>query len=287
MRSRNLALNCVACGGGTHEPLYAISIDRLVKCTVCGLIRFESLPSEIQLDEIYQGDTYGDLAYFDFDEFKEKSNHYLQMRRMAKYIKPHLQPSDQVLEIGSGRGTFLRICRELEINVMGLEISASLAEKVSQSLGVQVKTGTVEDLSGSNASYRAVFSFDVIEHCPNPLDWLNRINRLTVPGGHLFLSTVSVDNLLCRIGDFFYKLGVLAPLKRLYPDFHLFYFNPRNLVQLVEAAGFEVLELEQENYDCRKASRNRLVQIGLRVIYLWHDLTRRKTNLYLVGRKKA
>lgn len=48
---------------------------------------------------------------------------------------------------------------------------------------------------------------------------------------------------------------------------------------------FLIIYAKQENYDVRKASSKILEQIILRAIHFIHNLTGRKTNIYVIARE--
>lgn len=139
----------------------------------------------------------------------------------------------------------------------------------------------LERLNLPGNAYDAVVAFDVLEHCLNPKIWLAEIWRILRPGGIVALSTISVDNALDTIGLAFARADVIGPAKRLYPPFHLFYFTPRNLAQYLNSAGFKIDQHVLVNYDVRKASRNRWMRWALRLVYVYHNISGRKTNQYV------
>ena len=87
---------------------------------------------------------------------------------------------------------------------------------------------------------------------------LRRLRTLLRPGGLVAISTMDVDALVARV------LGRNWPW---YMQMHLYYFSRRTLSQLVEAAGYEVLEIR----------RHRRI---VRASYLASRLERRLGTLY-------
>jgi hypothetical protein len=65
----------------------------------------------------------------------------------------------------------------------------------------------------------------------------------------------------------------------------LYYFTPLTLRRYLRETGFSIVSFEQENYDLRKATPRAWERAAMRVVYLGHNLTGRKTNLYAVARK--
>jgi cyclopropane fatty-acyl-phospholipid synthase-like methyltransferase len=257
----------------------------VIVCSNCGLLSYHPLPTGDDLREIYENESYFEHGYFAVDDKESQTVHYSHFLKVANLAKAHLKRNEKLLEIGPGRGLFLQLCLERGLKAEGLEFSSLAARDLTERLGCPVHHGILEELEVEPENYAMVVAFDVMEHCTDPMTWLKAINSTLKPDGLLAISTVSVKNFLDAFGHMFYKLNVKGPVKRLYPPYHLYYFNPETLINYLETAGFSAVEIIQENYDYRKATSNALLRLALRAVYGWHNLTGNKTNLYIIAKK--
>lgn len=155
----------------------------------------------------------------------------LRMRRRFAEASPALDRQGRWLDVGCSDGAFIREARANGVDASGIEL-ASPAVAAAQSQGLPVTQGRIEDFGG-DGGYHAVTAFDVLEHVPNPAEFLAHCRRLLCDGGRLAVSVPNLSSWSRRV------MG-----KRWYfyiPDGHLHYFKPDNLRQLLAAAGFRTL----------------------------------------------
>jgi 2-polyprenyl-3-methyl-5-hydroxy-6-metoxy-1,4-benzoquinol methylase len=107
-----------------------------------------------------------------------------------------LHPGDKVLEVGCGRGSFLRKLSEKGIAVVGLELNE---EAVKYCLGnkLAVYRQDLADHAGQNRNkYEAVCLFQVLEHIAQPLECLLSAIAALKPGGKLIISVPNNDGFI-------------------------------------------------------------------------------------------
>ena len=93
-----------------------------------------------------------------------------------------------LLEIGVGEGHFLQAAKQQGHRCHGVELNAQAAARV-RDLGFEIYEQTLNDLGNkSKQRFDVICSFQVLEHVPNPLDFLEDMIALLNPGGHLILS---------------------------------------------------------------------------------------------------
>ncbi len=221
----------------------------IVRCNACGFMYQNPQPDPGWILSAYQ-----DVVDTRYDDEREGRLH--TFRRELEQIGRLTQPG-RLLDIGSHIGVFVEVARDMGWQADGVEPSRWAAD-LACSRGLSVTCGTLDDLDAPPASYDLITLWDVIEHLPDPATELRRLHALLRPGGLLAVSTMDVDAPVARL------LGRHWPW---YMQMHLFYFSRRTLTQLVERAGYEMVEVR----------RHRRI---VRASYLVSRLERRLGRLY-------
>ena len=94
-----------------------------------------------------------------------------------------VQPGDRVLDVGCGKGRFLKAIRELRpgTTCAGVDISPALLRHVPE--GIAALPGSLEAIPCADDGFDVVFSVEAIEHSPNPEAAVAEMVRVTRPGG--------------------------------------------------------------------------------------------------------
>lgn len=146
----------------------------------------------------------------------------------------------RVLELGCAHGSYLEQLRQRGWTCVGVEPAAEVAVRAAAK-GFDVRIGSLEEIVHQNnilfapSSFDAVIAWMVVEHLHDPLATLKLARELLVPGGHLQLS---VPNFGCWECPFFGRYWYALQLPT-----HLQHFRSATLRQLLNASGFELVEL--------------------------------------------
>ena len=116
-------------------------------------------------------------------------------------LKPHLDLDDQrILDIGCGNGYFgLRMLAAGAELVIGIDptlvfIMQWLAmQKLCPGLNSFVLPLGIEHLPANTAGFDSVFSMGVLYHRHNPVEHLELLKKLTLPGGQIVLETLILE----------------------------------------------------------------------------------------------
>jgi malonyl-CoA O-methyltransferase len=94
-----------------------------------------------------------------------------------------VRPTDRILEVGCGKGRFLKAIRETHptTDCTGVDISPALLKQVS----VEIRTvqGSLESIPLPGQSFDVVFAVEAIEHSANPKAAIAEMIRVARPGG--------------------------------------------------------------------------------------------------------
>ena len=161
-----------------------------------------------------------DKKYFqwqkDIGAFGGKAN-------QIKFLKLISGNGQKVLDFGCGGG-FLISSFSQNIDRYGVEIN-DVARSSAEEKGVKCFKRSA-DLP--KEKFDLIISNNALEHTENPLQELKNLRESLVPGGKICL-VVPLDN----------KIFAYKPNNK---DYHLFSWSPMNLGNLLDCAGFKVLE---------------------------------------------
>ena len=147
------------------------------------------------------------LRYFSPSDIAGNGRLYEQLERVPGYYMPwkwehdaaarRLCSGDHVLEIGCGEGSFVQRLRdEMGLDAHGIELNES-SVATARKMGIPVAVGNVLDMAAdSPASYDVVCAFQVLEHVPNPREFLRAAITLLRPGGRLLMCVPNHDSFL-------------------------------------------------------------------------------------------
>jgi SAM-dependent methyltransferase len=107
-----------------------------------------------------------------------------------------LQKCGTALEVGCGVGHFVAQALAAGLNVKGIEVNPSAVQQAQQQ-GLPVQLFDLCDAASQGEEcYDAACSFQVLEHVPNPKEFLGWMCALTKPGGTLVLGLPNADSFL-------------------------------------------------------------------------------------------
>jgi SAM-dependent methyltransferase len=231
---------CPLCPAGTpaerrfEDPPFAV-----VRCGGCGLTFVSPRIAAERLGEVY-GERYWsspspkDHGYADYRG--DHANWLRTYRLRARLLDGRLPPAARILDVGCAAGYFGEVMRERGHEVWGIELSAAIVDEARARLGAdRVHLGTLADAPHDASSFDLITFWDVVEHLPDPVGALRAARRLLRPGGLLLVETQNVESRFARL------------MGRRWHHFkqaeHLWHFSPATVRWLLDAGGFEPIEL--------------------------------------------
>jgi len=205
-----------------------LGFGRILRCAGCAFGFSETRPTEDQLKRLYSE---VDMTVYE----SEARGRMRTARRHQKILQRYVSPPGRILDIGCASGRFLQACADAGWNVVGLEPSRALCAKAAQLLqGAQILPLTLQEADFPAASFEAVAMWDVLEHVPDPGQFLQKAASLLKPGGFLLANVPNLDSL---------QAGVLRQRWPLLLPEHLNYFNRQSLRLCGEQAGLQLIKL--------------------------------------------
>ncbi len=212
----------------------------LVQCVACKTIFQNPIPSVKDLKVFYnsiykkEGIAYStEKAFESFDPKQEIG----RLKAIKKYKK-----GGTLLDVGASSGFFLKnIKGDKKWKLNGVEYSLAAVEKAKEN-GVSVMHGDISSPLIKNNFYDVITMHSVLEHIPNPHEYVAQVHRKLKKNGIYVVSVPSVDS----VEYYIYKL-----LYKNFPGFireHIFYYTPYSFKLLLETNGFTILKLTSRHY---------------------------------------
>lgn len=235
-------VNCPYCDSGRHKLHEKFGPElqyTYTKCLDCGLIYQSPRP---KYDETFLKDAYSE--YFVFDpaySYAEKTKEIWdkELIEILKFDKKRTA----ILDVGSSMGDFLHVAKKYYPKCTGIEVAENMAKFTEDQLKLKVYIGHYTDIILVE-KYSCVHISHVIEHIPNPKQWILKTREILDDDGVLAMSVPNMNSLDRRFKLFLKRMGLIT-LKwkdnSRTPD-HLFEPTIPSTLKFLHANGFKVLE---------------------------------------------
>jgi 2-polyprenyl-3-methyl-5-hydroxy-6-metoxy-1,4-benzoquinol methylase len=179
-------VNCPFCNSHRnklHEKYGSELQFTYVRCLDCGLVYQSPRP---KYDEIFLRDAYEQYFYYD-ENFQYSEDHFRLWEKELNEILKYDRKKTSILDIGSCMGDFLKVAQKNYDNCIGVEVSENMAKFTEKQLNVKVYIGSYVDLDFKE-KYSCIHMSHVIEHIPNPREWILKTKALLDEDGILAMS---------------------------------------------------------------------------------------------------
>lgn len=169
-----------------YKKMFDIDIGYLInqnidyfECQECKLRYFDPL---ITGDEKF----YNALQKFDW--------YYMDEKEEYVYAKEYIKDTDKVLEVGCGKGAFVKHITTKDY--IGLDFSEN-AKKMAEQNGIIIENEMIQDYAEKYPnSFDVVVSFQVLEHVSDPKSFIEAKLKALKVGGKMIIAVPSEDSYL-------------------------------------------------------------------------------------------
>jgi len=228
---------CYLCNGTNFKKRPGSVRDnmklKVLECKNCGLVFLSSF-SHITSNHYKRSGMHGKKKP-NLNKWQDET--YTDDIRRFNFIKGKIV-NKSLLDFGCGIGGFLQLVQnsKLALSVAGVEQEETLKESFSErQLNV---FSDIMDVSGST-KYDIITAFHVIEHLSDPASTLLALSKLLKKNGEIIIEVPSSNDALLTL----YECDAFSHFT--YWSQHLFLFNTKTLVKLVEKTALKVNWIKQ------------------------------------------
>jgi SAM-dependent methyltransferase len=198
---------------------FQTELFRVWRCPTCASVHAR--------DEVDLGHYYASYPFHSMGEHKEldpllKATYRKQLQRLRA---AGLRPEHSVLDYGCGGGAFVKFLRE---------------EGYARVRGFDEYSEHFADRSVLSEQYDVILTQDVLEHVPEPWEFLRELSRLLAPGGTVLIGTPNAEALDLQNLD--------SCLHALHQPYHRHIMSKQKLLTIGDELGWQLLRYYPNMY---------------------------------------
>lgn len=152
---------------------------------------------------------------------------------------PHKKTGRALLDVGCGPVTRFPVFQLLGWDARGVEMDESAA-KAAQAMGYNVISSSFESADLPENYFDIIYMSHVFEHLRDPHEVLEKVKQVLKPGGELILIMPNGGSITSKIfGRYWFGLEIPR---------HLFLYNKKNIVSVLQQHGFECQEVVYNSF---------------------------------------
>ena len=197
-------------GNKLHDPVKTYALG-LSCCSVCGHVQ---LTSKINPDVIYKQN-----YFYDYSIMEAGKKHWEKLATDL-FKKYNLKKSDLIVDVGSNTGILLKIFQKLNVQVLGVDPSPSLAEIAEkQNIPTIVDYFTpslAKEILNKYGRAKIITCTNVFDHVDDLHEWTEGVKMLLDPSGICIVEVPYFPDFLQRLSHVVYHQQIdymtLTPL---------------------------------------------------------------------------
>lgn len=229
MPSASVCPSCASEQAKIEEAEHA----RLMKCLNCDLVFAvdREVPFELYDEAYTESGEYA--AYLSTDDRQREPHLPWAMRQFLK----DSGANKLLLDVGCSAGSFIQAAERKDWRVSGLELSETAAAVAKERTGAPVYTGSLTSYL-PDKPLDAVTAWEVLEHIPDPRQFMIQTVSLLAQGGVLALSVPNWNSPWMKSSD----------SQQHWPPFHLNYWNRKSLQYVFEESGLVDISIREKPF---------------------------------------
>lgn len=212
------------------------------QCTNCSMVYLSPRLTVDATHDFYNSvvnEAYNDTKFHDDSSSSmDDQLNLLNFSILQKYVK--YSKNLKLLEIGPGRGVFLKKASTEGFHTTAIELNSKLIDKLSKFCD-EVYSDDLTKLNLIENSYDVIYFRDVIEHIPNPKIFLKEIWRILKRRGILIIDTHNIDALIFRLTKEYHTV--------IFGFEHPLHWSPKTLKLACESVGLSHVNSHFQEFD--------------------------------------
>jgi 2-polyprenyl-3-methyl-5-hydroxy-6-metoxy-1,4-benzoquinol methylase len=266
---------------------------QIIRCRQCGLISTDLSVNRVALENLYSSSYYETRKDYYFNN-KVINNSISKENELIVDFQKGLSTIEKfatggrLLDLGCALGVFLYLARERGWDTYGVDISEYAASYARNFLGLKAYAGELQEINFPDGWFDVITLWDIVEHFPDPSCQLREVHRILKNDGIIFLNTPNGEALLRLLAHMIFRLtgGLISyPVKKLYHEYHLYYFTPATFTELLEANGFKILALEKKCIPILRARGRPIERLIVRALSWPEKLLGREYEIWAIAKK--
>lgn len=225
---------------------YGIKMNTVI-CKNCGLVRINPYYDKDALKNFYNNEydhIYRGGVHMNFnDHFSKQISHGKRIISMLKNNDITVN-NKLVYEVGCAGGGILKPFQDLGCDVIGTDYDKNLILS-GKNKGLNLRVGGVESLEDVPPG-DIIILHHVLEHVPNPIDFLICIKSILKDDGILYVAVPTLETIKTQ-----YKNNFFMYLQ----NAHVFYFSTNTLIYTLKCAGFNVNKIGIDEVIAKKSTQ--------------------------------
>jgi SAM-dependent methyltransferase len=223
---------CPLCGSWESAPRFVKYDFPIHRCTGCGFSFANPMLNAAFAAVLETGALAADHLAFITQDFYKRCAALRFEYELQQALAYHHGTPETLLEIGSSIGTGLEVAKAYGLRPIGVEPSAAAAQ-LACAAGYEVIVDIFQASHFSGQRFDLIMSMDVLEHVPDPVDFLAQARSILSPDGVLLIQVPNAGALITLLE---------GKANQIYNGLiHLNYFDAPSLDAAAQKAGLRPL----------------------------------------------
>lgn len=287
-------MRCKLCKAEQVRTRYSLGAFDVMRCSQCGLVFLDSHDGPPDQGSKYSRDYYEERdAYYYRNSIVDPESgiehESIKDFRKGLEIIAGMKRPGRILDVGCALGIFLAMARERGWETYGVDISKFAVEFAEKRFGGQFFAGHLRDARFPERFFDVITLWDCLEHLEDPLEELAEIKRILKDDGVILFDTPNAESLMRLIAGLIYRASagsIRYPVEKLYHIYHLYYFSPETVANLLGQAGLRVRLMRRKTIPLAKARGGPVEKVLVRTLSMLERAFHREYEILVLAEKE-